>query len=290
MNPILCRCRAMFGSGLPSPTHNQHNRGVWRGTALRLPQSCLTSFWQPAWPQPWQEPPRPSQEPCPWRVPWFPLQVPRPQRPRALPPLRPSGSAGRPWRLTKSRSGDGRTDASSVPFRSCQRTLSLMSISPRSASKKVGTFLGVGEHLDGVADHVQHAALLEAGAGRLVHVVDRDGDADLLSGRQALEVHMFARCRSPGGTGRRASARASLTPPTVLQLVEAGTPAAFLAVRAKTALAARARSASAPALHRRSPQARLPARLVARAAPPYRLAHAPRPRWLRNWPWCAPNT
>jgi hypothetical protein len=51
--------------------------------------------------------------------------------------------------------------------------------------------VGVDQAFHGVADHVQHAAALEAHRGELVVEHHGDGHADLLAGGEALEVDML---------------------------------------------------------------------------------------------------
>ena len=53
--------------------------------------------------------------------------------------------------------------------------------------------LGVGVDLDRVADHVQHAAALQAGAEAVILEMHRHRDANPLAGGEALEIDMLGR-------------------------------------------------------------------------------------------------
>ena len=81
----------------------------------------------------------------------------------------------------------------SVPCRSCQRTLSLKSSVRQVGGELLGDVLRHRIDLDRVADDVQHAAALEAGADAVILEMHRHRHPDALAGRQALEIHMLRR-------------------------------------------------------------------------------------------------
>ena len=87
--------------------------------------------------------------------------------------------------------------------------------------------LGVGVNLDRVADHVQHAAALQARAETLVVEMHRHRDADAFAGNEALEVDVL------WGVGDRvelhvADQRARGVAAADVDLVLAGLPAGAL--------------------------------------------------------------
>ena len=69
----------------------------------------------------------------------------------------------------------------SVPFRSCQRTLSLKSSGPRSAVELLRDLVGVAIDLDRVANDVEHGAAFDPGADAVVFEVDGNRHLDALT-------------------------------------------------------------------------------------------------------------
>ena len=152
MKPILCRCLAMPGSGFPSPTHN--NIGV-------IPVAA-TSSWRPAWRR------RGScRRPCPapWRRPW-----------------RVRRRSGRRIRVRRNfgdhrRRGDRGDHEITVRngrlgIADAQQVMPANVVVDVQAAEIRLEFLrdgvGVAGNFNGVANHVQHAAALQAGRGGLV--------------------------------------------------------------------------------------------------------------------------